>query len=206
MAVAVKNAPAPTSVSQPRRVLAARGFDTIIGVVFTLASLGLVFYGLPAVWYYVLHFTDSFLGIGLLLLAMIVVAGGLGLAGMQMRGVQPRPGLRSGITVGCVLAFLAGLVTSTIGHTLEATLGTNTGALGAGLTVAVLVLLLAFVAWCLCRPTFDRWMVNLDAQGWFILTPFKRTQGQKEIVPEAYAVHSTGLLKAGNSARRSSET
>lgn len=179
MAVAVKNATATIPVSPPKRVFAVRGIDTIIGVIGTIASLAIVFYAIPLFWHYVLNFTDSFVGIGLLLLVMVLAAGGLGLVGARWMGPRPRPGLRAGIAVGCVLACLAGLVTSTIGHILENTFQSDTSTLGAGLTVAILVVLLALVGWSFTRPTFDRWMVNLDAQGWFSLTPFKRTQGQK---------------------------
>ncbi|HZU37465.1 MAG TPA: hypothetical protein VFA18_16185, partial [Gemmataceae bacterium] len=179
MAVAVKNAPATTPVTPPRRLANLRGLDTIVGVVCTIAAIWLVFYGIPLFWANVLHFTDSFLGIALLMLAMILVAGGLGFVGVRRMGAKPRPGLRAGIVVGVVLVCIAGLITSSIGHSVEATFGTNTGSGGLGITVAVLVLLLACVAWALTRPTFDRWMVNVDAQGWFTFAPYKRTQGQK---------------------------
>jgi preprotein translocase SecE subunit len=169
---------------EPRRLLAIRGVDAIVGVAVTLASIWLIFYAIPWFWDNVLHFVTSgdranFVGIGLLLAVMVLVAGGLGFVGLRFMGPRPRQGLRAGIVVGSILVFLAALLTSGIGQILERAFGSNTAAAGAIVTVVIFLVLVAAIALALTRPGFDSWMVMLDEQGWFTSAPYKRTQGQK---------------------------
>jgi len=178
MAVAVKNAPATTTVSPPRR-LEFHGADALAGVAYTVASIWIVCYGLPLFWSHVLGWVDSFMGVGVLVLAMACAACALGFVGLHRLGPHPRPGLKSSIAIGSVLVVVAALLTSGLGQIVQAVLATNTGVLGAAVTVGILVLLLATVGWLLTRPSFERFMVALDGQGWFTSGAFKRTQGQR---------------------------
>src|SRR5258707_12907977 len=116
MAVAVKNNPEASSPSPFDRLPVA----CLVGIVYVLGSLGVLFKGLPHVWYNVLGFpSNSFLAVGLLLIVGVAAALGLVILGARLLGTQPAPGIRAGIFVGLGGILLIGLVTRWMGLLFE---------------------------------------------------------------------------------------
>jgi preprotein translocase SecE subunit len=51
--------------------------------------------------------------------------------------------------------------------------------LGAAITLAVGAALAIGTAFAYTRPNFERWLLQVEAQGWFTAAPYKRSQGQR---------------------------
>src|SRR5262249_54968165 len=99
MAVAVKNTPETSTHSLFDRVAVV----SLVGVVYLLGSLAIIFAALPALWWNGFHLDrDSFTAVALLGLAMVVVFGGLAFVGGKLLGPHPTPGTKAGIFVGLV--------------------------------------------------------------------------------------------------------
>src|SRR5437016_2150146 len=118
MAVAVKNSPetaAPTTLS---RLPAA----SLAGMIYVLASLGVVFYGLPWSWGTgiapLFPAGLSFVNTALLVLAMVAAAVGLAVTGFRLVGPHPPEGLKGGIFVAQVGLYGVAQVTQWIGMIL----------------------------------------------------------------------------------------
>ena len=179
MAVAVKN----TLETASRRPLNRLAVDSWLGVLYVLASVGIVFYGLPALW------AAAGPGMGaiglstavqtsLLILAMVLAAGGLIYGGRQFVGHNPPHGLEAGVFFGVVEVIAIGLFTCALGSLLERWMGSDAVA-GAGLTAAIgLVLLLGAIA-LFFLAAFERRVIQVEDQGWFTLAAYKRSQGQR---------------------------
>lgn len=184
MAVAVKNSPETSSPSVFSRLPAA----SLVGVVFVLGSLAIVFKVLPMLWWeeWALHLSrDSFVNWGLLVVAMFGAAAGLCLLGSHLAGPEAPHGLRAGIFTGLVGLLVITLITQGIGLWIESWVlnarpfGESSVSVGIGLTVLVgLVLLFLFVR-LFFRPTFEQRLLSFEDQGWFTLAPYKRSQGQR---------------------------
>jgi preprotein translocase SecE subunit len=86
--------------------------------------------------------------------------------------------MRAGVFVGVAGAILIGLITRAIGESLESAFGTDS-ALGLAITIGVGVVLLGGGASAYFRAGFDSAIVQLEEQGWFSFTPYKRNQGQR---------------------------
>src|SRR5229473_3220001 len=55
----------------------------------------------------------------------------------------------------------------------------RTPAIGIGITIAVGIVLLAVAGWYFFHPTFKRWLLILEEQGWFDIAAYKKSQGQR---------------------------
>lgn len=170
MAVAVKSTPETTRHSLFDRL--AR--DTVLGVWYVLASLWVVFDGLPA-----LFRPETPVVWSLLILAMIVVGLGLIWLGCRLAGPQPPLGLRSGIFLGIVGVVCVAAITSAVGSAIEHGFGSRAPAVGIAVTAAVGALLLVGVGTLLLPGRGQTWLERLDEQGWFSWTTYKRSQGQR---------------------------
>lgn len=177
MAVAVKNSPQAVA-ERPFNRLAV---DSVLGVFYLLGSLALVLYGVPAFWDGVV--TPALSGVlktpvlvAFQLLAMTAAALGLCALGARLVGETPVPGLRAGIFFGSVAVLAVLAFTSGFGTLLERWLPGNTP-LGATLTSAVALGLCVALALVMARPASERWLVEVEHQGWFTAAPYKRGQG-----------------------------
>src|SRR5947209_7436462 len=122
MAVAVKNSPTGTT-TRPLNRLAV---GSLLGVVYVLASIVLVFHGLGYLWWNQLGLDDaSFPNWTGLILLMVGVAAGLFFLGRRLMGPSPPHGLRAGVFVGIMVVFLVGLLIQGIGITIENWVGTG---------------------------------------------------------------------------------
>jgi preprotein translocase SecE subunit len=179
MAVAVKNTPETRTTTLFDRLAAA----SLAGVVYVLGSVGIVFKGLPALWEQLGLATDTFMGVALLGLVLLVALVVLVVVGVRLAGPTPRVGLKAGIFMGLCLLLLLALVGRWIGGILEGWVydgGWFPGseALVGGIIAAVIVGLLAL--WLLrvfFRPGFEAWLVRFEEAGWFSARSFKPGQG-----------------------------
>jgi len=175
MAVAVKNTPETT----PHRLLDNLAVDSLLGVAYVLASLWVVFYGLPLLWWDLLGLPETFVTWGLVALSMVVAAGGLVWLGVRLLGPAPRRGVRAGIFFGLVGLLLLAFITSGVGALIEQGLATREPTLGMVLTAVVGVVLLAGMAFLFTLPGCDRLLGQVEDQGWFTAAAYKRSQGQR---------------------------
>ncbi|CAN5178254.1 hypothetical protein BH10PLA2_BH10PLA2_09360 [soil metagenome] len=181
MAVAVKNATKP-ALSRSGSALAV---GSLLGAVYVLACLALLFYAVPRIW--TATITPFFLPVGqdvsavdraLLAIALVVIAGGLLVLGKKLAG-DPQPvGLRAGVFLGVVGVLAVILLVRMIGGAVEAT--GRVGQPAGQIFVAVLAgILLVGVGYLFFRPATAKTLVALEEQGWFQATSYKRTQGMR---------------------------
>ncbi len=178
MAVAVKNTPE----TAPQRTANVLAVGSLVGTVYVLGSLAVLFYGVPAVWDLLVKAlvgsSGSFVDRSLLLVVMVAVAAGLGLVGQRLLGTNPPKGIRAGIFSGALGVIVAFLLAVGIGHILERSLGSD-GAAGPWLTAAIGLVLVGAWGWLLFQPSLERWLLTLEEQGWFSAAAYKRSQGQR---------------------------
>jgi preprotein translocase SecE subunit len=177
MAVAVKNTPE----SATRHPLNPLVIDSFAGALYVLGSLAAVFYGVPALWSMAVDPWLTWTAVSKALELVAIGAAGIGLIalGSQLIATRPVRGLRAGIFLALVEVLAIILITLGIGNLLERWLGDNAFALGIGITAAVGVGLCVLAALTAMHPRFERLAVELEDQGWFTVTPYKRTQGQR---------------------------
>jgi preprotein translocase SecE subunit len=180
MAVAVKNSP-ETASQRPLNRLAV---GSLTGTLYVMGSLAIVFYGIPVVWSLLVssrlpYLQTSFVGLTLLSLLMLGAAAALSFMGVRLIGADPPRGVRAGIFVGIVGVLLIGLIGCVIGGLLEPSMGADSAALGILVTVLITGAILAAGAFAFFRPGFDKWLVQIEEQGWFHATAYKKSQGQR---------------------------
>ncbi len=174
MAVAVKNTPE----SITRRPLNRLAVESLLGVLYVLGSLGIIFYALPRLW-------DSFtLGhpavqMALQIITMLAAAGALAYGAWRLVGTQPPRGLAAGVFFGVVGVLVIGLFTAWVGSVIQRSAPGLNEATGLAIVAAVFVVLLALAAFSYFRPKVDAWLVRTEEQGWFSMAPYKRSQGQR---------------------------
>jgi preprotein translocase SecE subunit len=175
MAVAVKDsATKTTSRSLSRLALASLG-----GTLYLIGSLAIVFYAIPALWERTLsgQIGGGAVDVALRILVMIAAGAGLLVLGRKLAGATPPHGLRAGIALVFLALLAIGLITSGLGNSLEARFGEANPPLAMGITAIVGLGLLAFTGMYLVRPGFDHLAIQLEDQGWFTATSYKRGQG-----------------------------
>jgi preprotein translocase SecE subunit len=177
MAVAVKTIP---ETQQPLNRLAV---GSLVGTLYVLVCLAII-YAIPAVWREMISRTLAssagvFVDAALRLLVTLGVAALLILCGRRLIGANAPHGIRAGIIFGIVGVLVIGLLTRAIGTVLEKSLGESGAMLGMVLTVAVGVTLLVAGGMTFFRAGFERWLVQVEDQGWFSAAAYKRTQGQR---------------------------
>jgi preprotein translocase SecE subunit len=172
MAVAVKTSPE----APPRNPVQQLALHSLVGALFLLFSLGLVLGQLPILWEWVEESLglNRFLSEALLLIVTGGVIVGLFFLGRFLEGPHPQAGLRAGSVLGAVALFVVLLLSLWIGNWQV-----SRGEAAVGMVLSVLLGgALAFgLGWLYLRPAFARWLVRLEAQGWFQLSQFKPTQG-----------------------------
>jgi preprotein translocase SecE subunit len=180
MAVAVKNIPETFSRHFNRLAV-----ESWLGVLFVLASIGIIFYGLPWVWSEGVGPSLAHIGLSgavqtsLLILAMILATGGLVYLGVRLTAGNTAHGLAAGVFIGLVEFVIIGLFTCAMGRLFEQWFAASGPTLGIALTVVLGVALLAGAAFLYLLPGFERVVLQVEDQGWFTILPYKRTQGQR---------------------------
>jgi preprotein translocase SecE subunit len=181
MAVAVKNTPE----SQTRTTAGNLTLASLLGAVYVLGSLALVFQGVPWLWKTGvapwLGESLPFVNTAGLITVMVFTAVALFVFGLTLAGPTPQPGLRAGTFMVIAGIAVVVLLTAWIGGLLERWVLTSPDAAtaGLGLTVAIGAGLL-FVAWRMfTKYLTPKNLVALEEQGWFSTVRYKPMQGQR---------------------------
>ncbi|MFO0846138.1 MAG: preprotein translocase subunit SecE [Gemmataceae bacterium] len=180
MAVAVK-----TSQGASTGPLASPAILSLVGVVYLLACLAIVFKLIPELWWSAWDKVglSSYTFVGGALLAVLGLAVGIGLlvVGARLLGPNPPVGIRSGVFVAFVGLLTVLLLTRWASLWLEHWVftGALTEQAGLGLTIACGVGLLLLGLWLFLRPATHRIIVRLEEMGWFHAIAYKTNQGQK---------------------------
>jgi len=176
MAVAVKNTPETISQRPGNRL----AWESLVGAVFILGCLAVVFYALPKLWWELFRLPHNAVMTSLLILVMVGAAGGLIYLGrVRLKGGPTSEGLFSGIFVGLCSVLAIALVTLGIGNICEKMLGISEPAIGLGIMSAAALALGILAARYFFRPAFEKSLVRMDEQGWFSAQAYKKSQGQR---------------------------
>ena len=163
MATAVEPSSQQTTPPNPQASLV---FASLVGAVYVLAALAVVFYAVPVVWRETVAPQlggFSFIDVALRITVQIIAAVGLVWFGQSLAGANPPKGIRGGI-------FLMISAAITIFFFVRAA-GLNFDGSAATIAMAVVGGLLGFLAARLfLAPRGRPWMVGLEEQGWFHTT------------------------------------
>ncbi|HMF18627.1 MAG TPA: hypothetical protein VKE98_15555, partial [Gemmataceae bacterium] len=161
--------------------------SSLLGAVYVLLALWIVFGGLPELWSRVFHplnergivenLLNPFLSSALLLLVEIGVIAGLFFAGRVLETPNPVHGLRAGIFMVCVFFFIILWFTNWIGSMLYQ--AEVESAVGIAVTAVIFVGLAYFVSRFFRKPGFARWLCRTEDNGWFHATSYKPNQGMR---------------------------
>ena len=180
MAVAVKNAPVSAAPSPFDRMAVV----SLAGAAYVIVSLVIVFGGLPYLW----RTATGLTGIGgdvLLGLVMLAVATGLAVLGARLIGQKQPVGARAGICTAVLLFVVVLLLTRWASLWLEYGVysqhlfGPSGVTVGLTLTGLILLALLVGEVYLFFRPDTEKYLVQLEGQGWFTPASYKGLQGQR---------------------------
>lgn len=180
MAVAVKNTPE----SQTRSAASSLTLASVLGAVYVLGALALVFQGVPKLWEIGIHPwlgpRLGFLDTAGLIVVMVFAAVALCVFGLTLVGPNSPTGLKGGVFA--VLAGLAvvGLATVWISGLLERwVFSPETATVGLILTALIAGGLL-FGFWRLfTKYATPKRLEAFEDQGWFSVDRYKPNQGQR---------------------------
>lgn len=174
MAVAVKNTPEVASASLLDRMAIA----SLVGAAYVLGSLAIVFSLIPSLWQSLGWGSGAALMIrGLIQLAALV---GLLVFGTRLLGPKAVTGVRAGIFVALAGFLLILLLTRWASLWIEYwsyDRGLFSPTAGAIITAVIGVVLLLLGGRLFLRTGSERFLVNLEEQGWFTIRPYKALQG-----------------------------
>jgi len=186
MAVAEK----PVTEKAVRSPEAQLAKSSVLGALFVLLSLWIVFAGIPELWNRLFHplvpegatyklhdLINPFLSSALLLLVEIGVIVGLFFLGRALETPNPVHGLRAGIFMVCVFFFVILWITNWISSLLaQAEMESGVGIF---ITAGVFLALAFFVGRFFHKSGFTRWLRHLEDNGWFHATSYKPNQGMR---------------------------
>jgi preprotein translocase SecE subunit len=178
MAVAVKT---PTG-ARSSGTLDSPAILSLIGVVYLLACLSIVFWLLPSAWSAVFGPTGfNFVGGSLLAIVGLAVGVGLLVLGSKLLGPNPPAGIRAGVFVAfvglIVVVLLARWVSLWVEHWAYA--GSLSPDVGKWVVGIVGLLILAGWIRLFTWPRVQKFVQLLEQGGWFYATSYKWNQGQK---------------------------
>ena len=185
MAVAEKKAQETSTSSVFDRVPVV----SLVGVVYVLGCLSIIFKLVPDVWRSVWGGiglqVGSFPSMTLMAMTMMAATVGLIFLGLRLLGPKQQPGVRAGIFFGLLYFLGVLLLTRWVSMWIEHWIYYGHWFGEAGRTVGIILTILAgagllflSVRWFL-RPGFERMLVRFEGQGWFSATSYKPQQGQK---------------------------
>lgn len=165
----------PVTETAPRSPYLQLAFSSLMGAVYVLCSLWVIFGGLPYFWGEYLAPANEFLSSALLLIVTAAVGIGFWYLGYQLDKKHSQHGLRAGIFFAAVSFFvIAWLCLGLIGPFLE---GRDLGVAGAVVTLAIGAGLAYVVFLIFTKPAFQGWLQRVEDRGWFHALPYKPTQG-----------------------------
>jgi preprotein translocase SecE subunit len=179
MAVAVKN----TTESTVERSLNRLAVDSLLGVLYVLGCLGILFAAIPWLWssrvgLAIGEAVGPYVSTTFEILVMVALAGVMVSYGGRLLATRTVPGLRAGIVAGLLGIVVIALFTSALGSALAERMGEeNVTAMAITAAVGIALVVLGVIAYA--RPGFEKWLVLVEEQGWFHATVYKRNQGQR---------------------------
>jgi preprotein translocase SecE subunit len=176
MATAVKNTPETTAPSLFDRPAAV----SLVGVVYVIGCLGIVFKLLPYLFWDVLKLDGTSIAANVVVAVLLLAAAtGLLILGLRLLGPRAPHGARAGIFVGAVGVLVVLLLTRWASIWLEhwAMLGWFSPTVGAVLTAVIGLALLAGAGYLFFLPRVEAFLIHFEDQGWFSTTRFKSQQG-----------------------------
>ena len=173
--MAMSVAEKPVAETAPRSPYLQLALSSILGAVYLLFSLWVVFGALPYFWGTYLAFANEFLSGALLLIATFIIGFGLWYVGYHLEKAHAQHGMRAGIFFGALFIFLiSGLSLGVVGSYLEYQ---DLGIVGTVITAAIGLGLAFGVYWIFTKPGFASWLQRVEDRGWFHALPYKPTQG-----------------------------
>jgi preprotein translocase SecE subunit len=167
MATAVEPSSAPSAPGKPLSLPIA----SLLGAIYVLAALAVVFYAVPLLWAENVGSTETSTNMLLARLSVQFAAFvGLMWFGAKLSGDAPPKGARGGIFLMVVAAALIFLLARGLAVGIEGSAGQIVGGV---VGVGLLYLAVRFFT----GRAGERWMVALEEQGWFSLAPYKRSLG-----------------------------
>lgn len=170
MAVAVKNSPEAST----KKLTDHLGVAALFGTLFVVATLMLVFKGVPKLWE-VIGGGTSPAAVVARWLVQLAAFGGAVYLGVRAK-TEFRPGLKAGIVVGLVGVLFALWFACVLGNSAFA--GLAPGA-GLALTIGAFVAQLAGIVYLYSREGVQEKLVDIEGMGWFSLKRYKASQGQR---------------------------
>jgi preprotein translocase SecE subunit len=181
MAVAVKTPPG----TRYSGTLASPAILSLVGVLYLLACLVIVFKLLPDLWWSAWDALGwggiTFVGGTLLVMVALAVGVGLLILGGRLLGPHPPAGVRAGVFVAFSGLLIVVLLARWISIQVEnaAYSGAFSPQVGAWIVGVIGVLLLAGWIRLFTWPRVQRFVLLLEHGGWFHATSYKWNQGQK---------------------------
>jgi len=176
MSVAAPTTTETKGPSSPMSLWAA----SMLGAVYVLMALAVVFYGVPQVWQMAVAgwlepATNSFVNVTFRIIAQIAAVVALVIFARSLAGPRPQPGLRGGTFLAILTIAVAFYIARWIAFTVERMstkfeLGQVFSLLIAG------VLGWLFIKY-LRSDRMTRWAVGLESAGWLDARFYKRNQG-----------------------------
>jgi preprotein translocase SecE subunit len=156
---------------------------SLVGALYVVVCLGLVFFGLPYLWKQTVgpwvgeHLGAFFdpAGMGVLIIAAAVGLLYLGKTLADQTGSPP--GLRGGVFAFVAFGLLLFLVTVWIGRILEGYLGA-TNRIGLGIILALAAAAAFFAVRYALSGGLEHYLIAFEQQGWFSSNSYKPTQGR----------------------------
>jgi preprotein translocase SecE subunit len=178
MAVAVKNPPEVSAGALDRLPVAS-----LVGVVYVVGALGVVFGLLPWLWWNVLGFSPtSFAAASVLGVVMLAAAVGLAAFGVRVLGAKAPPGTRAGVFAGLAGLLFILLLARWVSMWVEYWVydaGAFSPTAGVVVVAAFGLGLLAVGLRYFFQRSTERFVVKLEDQGWFHARAYKPLQGQR---------------------------
>jgi preprotein translocase SecE subunit len=149
---------------------------SLIGAVYVVAGLAVVFYAVPSLWaQYVAPQLGgfSFVNLALRLVVQAAVAAGVVVFGRGLAGANPPKGVRGGIFLIISFACAIFFIGRSIGLSME------TSSIGLPLTLGFVGLMVFIALRMLTGPRGERRMVRVEEAGWLHTTTYKGALGLK---------------------------
>ncbi len=181
MAVAVKTPPG----TRFSGTLASPAILSLVGVLYLLACLVIVFKLLPDLWWSAWDALGwggiTFVGGTLLAIVAVAVGVGLLILGGRLLGPHPPAGIRAGVFIAFSGLVIVVLLARGISIWIEnaAYSGAFSPQVGAWMAGVIAVLLLAGWIRIFTWPRVQGFVLLLEQGGWFHATSYKWNQGQK---------------------------
>lgn len=170
----------PVTERTPRSPHQQLALGSFLGALYVLASLWVVFAGLPLLWtegLRVQDYTNDFLSVALLIVVCLGAAIGLGYIGYLLIRDQHQRGLRAGILFAALMIFIALWVgISIVGQAVDTQFRDQPAIGWAAVALSIAVLLAAAIALFL-QPAWQNVLQTVEDQGWFTVVPYKGNQG-----------------------------